>query len=331
MLTAVAANSCTSHRDSAHAPKISPPLPHTPIKIGYWSMVSGLPLFLAVTKGMFQEMGLNVAAVPFSSTQKVAEALINGEIQGFANGTVTSALALTEIIYPSLCKIIALNPRSPHYPIDQMIVARESPIRAIADLKGLRVGCSDDPQHLAITKSILRKNGITSPEIIQLEPSKHILAIQAGHIAAAYNFTGTVTYSESSHGKIQVRHPATRVLETGAFAKYVLGDPMALWAGGIAALTTTFMQMYPKPAQAYITVYRRAIATIRQSYIEALAFTKGYATIEGELAEAVLLTMYKLYDELNSSELEAMQRFFDAMYREQVFGIQVNLASLLYR
>ena len=80
------------------------------IAIGFWPVASGLPLFVAVEKGYFQEAGLEVEAVKFANPNQVAEALIAGRLQGTGNGVASGALGLAEITSPGLFKILTSNP-----------------------------------------------------------------------------------------------------------------------------------------------------------------------------------------------------------------------------
>lgn len=80
-----------------------------PVKIGYWPIVAGLPLYLALEKGYFKQAGLNVEAVKFSGEKEVVEGLMTGQIQGAANGVSSGDLATGEISSPSSFKIIAAN------------------------------------------------------------------------------------------------------------------------------------------------------------------------------------------------------------------------------
>ena len=68
------------------------------ISIGYWPIASGLPFYVALEKGYFKEVGLNVEGVKFANPSQIVEAMIAGRIQGSANGTASAALALGEIM-----------------------------------------------------------------------------------------------------------------------------------------------------------------------------------------------------------------------------------------
>ena len=42
------------------------------IQIGYWPIASGLPFYVALEKGYFKEVGLNVEGVKFASPNQIA-------------------------------------------------------------------------------------------------------------------------------------------------------------------------------------------------------------------------------------------------------------------
>ena len=329
MLLASIANSWTSTSSQVTSPQQSQvKLPHSTqesppqIKIGYWQVVSGLPLYLALAQGLFEQAGLDVQAIAFTSSRQIAEAMIDGKIDGFANGTTSGALALAEISRPSLFKIFATNPRLTGESIDKSIVLKHSSLQSISDLNGLRVGCDPGWQNLAIVTAMLKKSGITTPEVIQIEPSQQIKALRSGQIAAVYSLEPTGIDSNSD---------LIKTLEIGGFAKYLLDDSIDRWSGGSASLSSEFMQQYPLISRKYIDVYAQAIQTIRAQPIESLSYLKGYTSISSDLSEAILLSKYQLYNEFTSSDISSTQQFFDLLHRAQVLTSKVSFASLLHR
>lgn len=291
--------------------------------VGYWPIAAGLPLYLAMEKGYFKEAGLEVEAAKSAGAQQVVEGILAGRVSGSANGTGSGNLALGEILQPGLFKIIASNPSNVDYVLDQIIVAKDSPIQTIADLAGKRVASGPGPQNVALAKGILEKNGISDPQVTQLEIRQHVAAIQSGQIDAAYTLepTGTV-------GQLK---GLTRTLETGVIAKYILGDPKAPWFGGSATLSTQFIEQDPAIAKTYIEVYRRAIQDIRNDPDEARQYLPGYTAIEGDLVNAVPLPGYTMYDEFSASDIQHFQTFFDYLHEQAVFSKKVEVAPLIYK
>lgn len=293
------------------------------ISIGFWPVAAGLPLFLAVKKGYFQEAGLNVEAVKFASANQVAEALIAGRLQGTGNGVASGALGLAEITSPGLFKILVSNPSNAEHILEQVIVAKDSPIQSMADLKGKKLATGPGAQNKAIGEAILAAVGEANPTVQQLEINQHVAAIESGQIDAAYTLEPTGTVGEMKG--------ITRVLENGVVAKYILGDPAAPWFGGSAALSTKFIEQYPEATKTYVATYRRAVEDIRNNPDEARQYMTGYTAIEGELAQKVPLVDYTMYDEFQSDDVAYFQKFFDFMTEKEIFSRKVEVAPLLYQ
>ncbi|HEY9700668.1 MAG TPA: ABC transporter substrate-binding protein [Trichocoleus sp.] len=293
------------------------------ISIGFWPVAAGLPLFLAVEKGYFKNAGLEVEAVKFASAQQVAEGIIAGRLQGSGNGTASGALGLAEIASPGLFKIIASNPSNVEYALEQIIVAKDSPIQSIADFKGKKFACGPGAQNKAIAEAILEKNGIANPQVMSLEIKQHVAAIASGQVDGAYTLEPT--------GTVGAMKGITRVLENGVVAKYILDDAKAPWFGGSATLSTKFIEQYPQTAKAYTEAYRRGIADVRNNPDEARQYLVGYTAIEGDLVKKVPLTAYTMYDEFTPKDVEYFQRFFDFMQQKGVFSQAIPVEPLLYK
>lgn len=306
-------NSSTSSEKTAIAPQII---------IGYWPVSASLSFYLALEKGYFKQAGLNVVANKYPGAQQVVEGLIAERVQGSA-AIGSSNLALGEILQPGLFKIIASNPSNIQNVVDEIIVANDSPIKTIDDLRGKKFGTGPGPQNQALAKGILEKIGIDNPQVIQLETKQHIPAIASGQIDAAFTLEPT--------GTIGQLKGVTRILETGVIAKYILGNSSVPWFGGSSTLSTQFIQDNPEATKKYIQVYRRAIQNIRDNPDEARKYLAGYTPIEGKLAQAVPIPAYKMYDEFTDSDLKYFQKFFDYMYEKQVFSKKVDVTSLIYK
>ncbi|MBW4658070.1 MAG: ABC transporter substrate-binding protein [Drouetiella hepatica Uher 2000/2452] len=322
---AIAAHGCTQPQAQSPATIAGATNSENPgkISIGFWPVAAGLPLFIAEKKGYFKEAGLDVEVVKFASANQVAESLIAGRLQGTGNGVASGALGLSEIASPGLFKIIAANPSSAEYKLEQVIVAKDSPIRSIADLKGKKLASGPGAQNLAIAQEVLVKAGVSDPQVQQLEIRQHVAAIESGQIDAAYTLEPTGTVGDMKG--------ITRVLEYGVVSKYILGNAKAPWFGGAAVLSSKFIEQYPSTTKTYIEAYRRAVQEIRDKPDEVRQYLVGYTAIEGELVQKVPLVAYTLYDEFKPEDVSYFQKFFDFMTDKKVFSKQVDVASLMYK
>jgi len=292
------------------------------ILIGYWPIASGLPLYVGLERGIFKEAGLQVEGAKFASAQQVAEAMIAGRIHGSANGTASAALGLAEITSPNLFKIICSNPSNRKLVLDEFVVPKDSPIKAISELAGKKVASGPGIQNVTLAKIILEKNGITNPQVTELPIGQHVPALAAGQIDAVYTLEPTGTA-----GRLK---GLTRVLEPGVIAKYVLGDPDAPWFGGSASVTTAFIKDKPELVKKYVAAYAKAVDWVRKNPDESRKHMDGFTAIEEALVKEVPLSGFTLYNEFKPSDIEYFQKFFDVFTDRKIFSRKLDVKSLLY-
>ena len=293
------------------------------IRIGYWPVAAGLPFFAAVEKGFFKEAGLEVEALKFAGAQQVMEAMLSGRSDGSANGTGSANLAIGEIAQPGLFKIFATNPSNAKYVLEEFLVPKDSPVKAMAELKGKRVASGPGIQNVTLAKTMLERAGAGVMSVTELPIGQHVAALAAGQIDAAYTLepTGTV-------GRL---NGTTRVLEAGVVARYILGDPLAPWHGGSASLTTEFIKKYPAETKKFIAAYARGIELVRSKPDEARQFMKGYTAIEGALTNEVPLASYMLYSEFKASDIAHFQKFYDLFSDKGIFEKRVMVEPMLFK
>ena len=293
------------------------------IQIGYWPIASGLPFFVALEKGYFKEVGLNVEGVKFASPNQIAEAMIAGRIHGSANGTASAALALAEISSPNLFKIICSNPSNVKYVLDEVLVPLDSKVKAIKDLpKDVKIACGPGIQNVTLTKIILEKNSLSNIQPLELPVGQHVPALAAGQIDAVYTLepSGTV-------GKVK---GVSRILEAGVISKYMLGDPMAPWFGGSASLTTTIIKERPADVKKFITAYTKGVEFIRKNPEESRKSLDGFTAIEEAVVKEVPLADFVMFNEFKPSDIAYFQKYFDVFTERKIFTKIVDVKSLIY-
>jgi NitT/TauT family transport system substrate-binding protein len=293
------------------------------IRIGYWPIAAGLPFFVAIEKGYFKEAGLDVEPLKFAGAQQVMEAMLSGRSDGSSNGTGSANLAIGEIAQPGLFRIFCTNPSNARHVLDEYIVAKDSPIKTIAELKGKKIGSGPGIQNVTLCKTMLERAGATGVQVTELPISQHVAAIAAGQVDACYTLEPT--------GTVGRMNGTTRLLEAGVVAKYILGDPLAPWHGGSASLTTEFVKKYPDATRKYIAAYLRGVELVRTKPDEARQYMKGYTAIEGPLTGEVPLAAYMPYSEFKPSDVAYFQKFFDFFTEKGIFDKKVVVADLLYK
>jgi NitT/TauT family transport system substrate-binding protein len=293
------------------------------IRIGFWPVASGLPFFAAVDKGYFKEAGLDVEPLKFASAQQVMEAILSGRAEGSSNGTASAVLAIGEIAQPGLLKIFCTNPTNAKFVLDEFIVAKDSPVKAMADLKGKRVASGPGVQNVVLAKTVLERGGAIGATVVELPIGQHIAALAAGQVDACYTLEPT--------GTIGRLNGTTRTLEVGVIAKYVLGDPMAPWHGGSASLSSEFIAKHPDVAKKYIAAYKRGVELVKTQPDVARPSLKGYTAIEGALTAEVPMSDYLFSSDFKPADVAHFQKFFDLFSDKGIFSRRVLVDSMLYK
>ena len=293
------------------------------IRVGYWPIAAGLPFYAAVELGYFKEAGVNVEVIRLAGAQQIMEGMLADRIDGCANGTGSGNIAVGELAAPGSFKIFCSNPSNVKNVLDQVIVPINSTVKVMADLKGKKVGSGPGIQNVTLARTILERGGATGATVTELPIGQHIAALAAGQLDACYTLEPT--------GTIGRLNGTTRVIETGVISKYVLGDPMAPWFGGSAALTSSFLRKYPEDSKKYIAAYAKGVTYVRTKAVEARQYLKGYTAIEGPLTGEVPLAAYTMFNEFTPADIAHFQKFFDLFTERGVFATRLMVESMLYK
>lgn len=292
------------------------------INIGFWPLAAGIPLYTGVARGVFTKAGLDVKAVKFASAQQVIEGMITGRLHGSGNGVAAGLLGLSELTDPGLCKIICGNPTNVDVHLDQVIVAKDSPYKTIADLAGKRIAAGPGIQNVILAKIIFEKNGYVDPKPTELPIGQHVAALAAGQVDGIYTLEPTGTIGEMKG--------LTRTLENGVIAKYVLGNPHAPWFGGAACVTKGFIAERPDVVKRYVAAYAEAVDMVRKDPNGVRQYLAGNTAIEKDLADRVPLPDFKMYNEMSEGDLDYFQKFFDVLWERQVAKSRILLRPMMY-
>ncbi|HIH47711.1 TPA: ABC transporter substrate-binding protein, partial [Candidatus Woesearchaeota archaeon] len=114
--------------------------PGRAIRIGDLPVVHGLPLYVALEKGYFEQEGLQVERVRFDAPNQIIDALLQDKID---LGSPSLALGITGIANsknPGKLKIYAVSGGSDANPNENLLVPLDSTINSIEDLKGKKLG-----------------------------------------------------------------------------------------------------------------------------------------------------------------------------------------------
>ncbi|MDP3520085.1 MAG: ABC transporter substrate-binding protein [Hydrogenophaga sp.] len=295
----------------------------TKIRVGYWPIAAGLPFYSAVELGHFKAAGLDVEVQRYAGAQQIMEAMLAGRCDASANGTGSANIAIGELAAPGTFKIFCCNPSNAKNVLDQVLVPTASTAKTIADLKGKRVASGPGIQNVTLAKTVLERAGATGATVVELPIGQHVAALAAGQVDGCYTLEPT--------GTIGRLNGATRMLEAGVIARYILGDPMAPWFGGSASLTSSYIKANPEAAKRFVAAYGKGVELVRTKAADARQYLKGYTAIEGPLTGEVPLAAYTMYSEFTPADIAHFQKFFDLFSEKGIFTSRLMVDSMLYK
>jgi len=228
-----------------------------PVKVGALKLTSSAPLFIGVDKGFFKEYGIDAELVFFQAAAPIATALATGQIDVGATG-ITAALYNIVLGGEQMWLVADKGREWPGYPLTGIVVQKDlydGGLRAIADLKGKRVGITTlgSTFHYSLG-NILEKSGLKLEDVrvvpLQTMPAA-IEALKGKQVDA-----------------ILLPQPFPGTAEAQGFGKILF------WAGDL------------HPWQTVAVFYSKKFAADRQ---RAVAFMKGYVKASRYYYDAVLV------------------------------------------
>lgn len=218
-------------------------------------------VLLAEERGFFKDAGLNVR-VNLVAGHDVSR---GGDRELFAAATSDTSRCrfATSSIEDLLVSGVDLAKLEPLYVYlygksydTHLVVAKDSPIRSVADLKGKRIRVGQIPTQIAL-QGILHDAGLTLKDVeivpgAKMSPPAILPALEKGELQAAISYYPTMAMMLSS-GKV-------RVLKENVFRNYVLPNV----PHSFVAVNAAFAQKNPEVVKSFRTALLRADEEVRK-------------------------------------------------------------------
>ncbi len=290
------------------------------VRIGYLPFVLALPTFVALEKGYFQEQGLKVTPTLFESGTIITDALITGRVD-VQTGSAIIASWLAEQNMPGTYKIFIMYGNREVLQDNTMalMVAKESPIKGIADLKGKRMGTFPGIASIALAKAVLRNSFDPNKEItlIEVPPGNIVQALAAGQIDAYF-----------------APEPFGMIAEAKGVARRLIKNPLLLLnlktgiPGAPFSFNSKFVKEKPLVAKKVKAAYYKGVDFINSHETEARKFLPKYTNLPEPFAMKIPWEHWVKVEEYNKTW---GQPYFELLKREGLFQKQVDTSKLFYQ
>jgi sulfonate transport system substrate-binding protein len=169
-----------------------------PLRFAYQNRIGDAVSLIAIEKGFFAAEGIQVKGVLFNNGPACAEALYTGAVDVATMGDTTALISVAKD--PSV-RILASHGAGEHR--HRIIVANNSSLHTLADLKGKRVGVKKGTSTHGGFLALLAAKGLRVGDMKLLDLSPEILpeALSAGSIDAFVASEPTPSVAETRGGR----------------------------------------------------------------------------------------------------------------------------------
>jgi len=246
------------------------------IRAGYLPIIPALPLLMAEEKGLFEQQGVDVRLVKFTTSNDAMNALIGEQIDLYFLASSSVTLQLEER-RPGFTRSLMVNANTKANPLDYILVLDDSSIEALVDLVDKKVGVFPGSTMQGFLRGAMREEGLEaeSMELIELPPPNQISSLLTGEIDALLALEPIPTQAVKS-GKV-------RVLVSGMVERYLI-DP---WLGGTATVRASFMQEHSQTLVKFLRAIETALEDLQAPSQDNLEVLAKYTAIPPDLAREV--------------------------------------------
>ena len=251
------------------------------VKVGYQKIATGLPFFVALDRGFFEESGLKVEPIVFGSSNLLLEAVASGKIDASSDAGTFTFLSI-EAANPGLLKIYKMalvgtgvsKGEFGRSGAESLIVRKGSDIESITQLKGKTIGIFPGIAFRKNFKIILKAYGLDidkDVEMIDLIPPLQIGALEAGKVDALFALDPVPAICEAKG----IGRRIADNLVTG----YVL-DPVCI---GCGVFSSRFLKERPLAAKKFQEAMEKAAEWIYNNPDGAIRIFPKYIPVDEEI------------------------------------------------
>src|SRR5664280_568950 len=276
----------------------SPAAAQDKVRVGVFPVASTLPLFVAIERGFFKEVNIEVESTRLIGGPPNIAAMITNQIDAAAV-LVTIEGMNANLKKPGVAMYISLNSQNKTYQMEQFVVRKGFEAKSLKDLKGAKIMSAPGPANVTMAKAALAAAGLKEGDytIDQLDMGQHVNAMTAGTFDAGY----TLEPNASTMRKMGV----ATTLEAGVIAHYVLGDPEADAYVGGCALTSEFIKTRPDVAKRFTVAWAKAADFITKNPKEARQYLLKNTFTPADVVETVPMIKYVMTKDLTAKDIAA--------------------------
>ena len=292
------------------------------VKVGVFPVASTLPYFVAIERGFFKEVNIEVETSRLIGGPPNVAAMITNQIDAAAV-LVTIEGMNANLKKPGVAMYISLNSQNKTYQMEQFVIRKGFEAKSLKDLKGAKIMSAPGPANVTMARAALAAAGLKEGEytLDQLDMGQHVNAMTAGTFDAGY----TLEPNASTMRKMGV----ATTLEAGVIAHYVLGNPEADAYVGGCALTTDFIKNRPDVAKRFSAAWAKAVDFINKNPKDARQYLAKNTLTPPDVVDTVPMIKYVMAKDLTAADKAAYQKFIDFSVTTGTLSEKVDVTKYL--
>lgn len=290
-----------------------------PVTIGYSRLRISLPLFVAQERQLFQKHGISATLLMYETAQPLMQSLAEGKIDlgGYTALPITYSAMLRS--QQSLYFATAMLEDQAHR-ISYLLRRTGSPIKALSDLRGKRIGILPTIAYKAWLQELLRANHVNLASVViqNVAPELEVSTLKSGGIDALFSNDPVATAALAAGAGELI----TNTVEVPMY----LGTPFLF---GSFNARRTWADQHSVEFNNVVAALDEAIDFLMQQPVAAKEYIKKY--IPAQFRDQVSLYPDALYLQSNATTKEMFQKEADAEFKLGILPSAVELDSLIYR
>lgn len=292
------------------------------VKVGVFPSSSALPYFVALHRGYFKDVGIEVETVPLANHPLIVQSMVAGSID-IASNLVTLEGANINARRPNTLSYIALNGQNAQYITEQFVVKASSTAKSLKDLKGAKLFSAPGPANIGSARAVLKAIGLEENKdytIQEQQLSVHLGALQGGQFDGGYTL-------EPIASNI-IAQGVGRRLEAGVISTHLLGNKDALAFAAGAAISGKLLADNPDLAKRFAAAWAKGAkdANIDPKVRDYLAQDMN---TPAALAPTVPLAKIVMVSDMSPADLTSFQKFVDIGVSLGVVKDKIDTATFI--
>ena len=243
------------------------------VTVGYLNMVSSLTHFVALEKGYYKELNLEVVGNPVMTSNLIAQELVAGHINIGIELAITPVLKQLEQASNSI-KIFSTSNITTENGFDAIVVIKNSSIQKLEDLSGKKVGGFPGTTAKVSFLQLFKETfpNLKQPEFIQLTPNLHIQSLLTGDIDALFAYEPVLSTGIVKHN--------FRTIFPSVYGTQFTPNPI-----GVGAVNQKWLEENSETAKIFFKAIDKAVQFIKENPIKAKSILAKVTNIDPEIAQ----------------------------------------------